>query len=72
MKRDNEGRIILDDLKIVNNYVEGRKPKIWLSDGKNLYLFKTHAINYENYAELIASELAKQCGLNTASYDLAI
>lgn len=29
MQRDNEGRIILDNLKIVDNYTEGRKPKIW-------------------------------------------
>ena len=72
MIRDNEGRIILDNLKEVDYYTEGRKPKIWLSDGQNLYLFKMHAMNYENYAELIASELAKQCGLETATYDLAI
>ena len=67
MIRDNEGRIILDNLKEVDYYTEGRKPKIWLSDGQNLYLFKMHAMNYENYAELIASELAKQCGLETAT-----
>ena len=72
MIRDNEGRIILDNLKLVDNYVEGRKPKVWLTDGVKLYLFKMHAINYENYAELIASELAKQCDLSTATYDLAI
>ena len=72
MQRDNEGRIILDNLKIVDNYTEGRKPKIWLSDGQNLFLFKINAMNYENYAELIASELAQQCGLETAHYDLAI
>ena len=72
MIRDNEGRLILDNLKVVENYIEGRKPKVWLSDGKKLYLFKMHAMNYENYAELIASELAKQCGFQTATYDLAI
>lgn len=72
MKRDNEGRIILDNFYKQDKYIEGRKDKIWLSDGKDLYLFKTGAINYEVYAELISSELAKQAGLEAATYDLAI
>ena len=72
MKRDENGCLILDELKVVNNFLEGRKPKLWLTDGENLFLFKMGATNYENYAELIASEIAKQCGIETALYDLAI
>lgn len=30
MKRDNEGRIILDNFKKIDDYVEGRKRKQWL------------------------------------------
>lgn len=71
MKRDKNGCLILDELKVVNNFLEGRKPKLWLTDGENLFLFKMGAMNYENYAELIASEIAKQCGIETALYDLA-
>lgn len=70
--RDDKGRIILNDYKRVNDYIAGRKKKIWLSKDGKKYLFKTGGSNYEIYAELIACELAKQCGFSTAFYDLAI
>lgn len=71
MKRDNLGRVILDDFTPLNNNTIGRKEKIWLKkDGKN-FLFKCGASNYENYAEIIAAELAHQCGFETAEYELA-
>lgn len=72
MKRDSFGRVLLDDFKVIDNNIIGRKEKTWLlKDGKK-YLFKCGASNYEIYAELIASELAKQCGFETAEYDLAV
>lgn len=75
MKRDNEGRIILDNFKKIDDYVEGRKRKQWListeEGNETKYLFKYDSINYELYSELIASELAKQIGLEAANYDLA-
>ena len=72
MKRDTLGRIILDDYELMDYNIIGRKEKQWLSKNNQKYLFKTNAINYEIYAEMIAAELAKQCGFETASYDLAI
>lgn len=39
-ERDENGCLILDELKVVNNFLEGRKPKLWLTDGENLFLFK--------------------------------
>ena len=71
MKRDEYGRIILDDWDILNDYIIGRKEKIWLEKDKKKYLFKCGASNYEILAEMIASELAKQCGFPTAEYDFA-
>lgn len=72
MKRDNQGRLILDDFKKLNNYIAGRKEKIWLEYNDRKYLFKTGASNYEVYAEIIAAELAKQCGFKAAEYDVAV
>lgn len=72
MLRDDKGRIVLDDYEKLDDYINGRKKKIWLlKDGKK-YLFKTGGTNYEIYAELISCELAKQCGFKSAFYDLAI
>ena len=72
MKRDTIGRIILDNYKTIDNYTIGRKEKTWIMIDNKKYLFKTGASNYEIYAELISSELARQCGFRTATYDLAI
>lgn len=72
MKRDAQGRIILDEYKKIDDHIIGRKEKIWLEKDDKKYLFKTGASNYEIYAEMIASEMAKQCGFRTAEYDLAI
>ncbi len=71
MKRDSLGRIQLDDFTPLNNNIIGRKEKIWLSKNGERYLFKCGASNYEIYAELIAEELAHQCGFETAKYELA-
>lgn len=74
MKRDNEGYIILDGAEILNKRLskKGRKPKMWLKIGDEEYLFKTGNTENESWAEMIASELGKQCGLNMASYDIGI
>jgi hypothetical protein len=71
MKRDSFGRIILDDYEELNHNIIGRKEKVWLKKDDNKYLFKCGASNYEIYAELIAEQLALQCGFETASYDIA-
>ncbi len=52
-------------------FVRGRKEKIWLEKDNELYLFKTGGSFYESLAEVIASEFAKQCEIETAEYDLA-
>ena len=72
MKRDKEGRLIVDDYEKLDDYIIGRKKKIWLSKDGKKYLFKGGSTNYEIYAELISYELAKQCGFKCAFYDLAI
>ena len=69
--RDDKGRLILDGYPKLDDYIIGRKKKIWLSHDGHKYLFKGGSSNYEIYAELIACELAKQCGFSTAFYDLA-
>ena len=71
MKRDNLGRLDLNDSKILNDFIIGIKEKIWLERDNKKYLFKCGASNYEIYAELISSELAHQCGFPTAEYDIA-
>ena len=72
MLRDNIGRLLLDECQKLDDYIIGRKKKIWLLDDKKKYLFKTGGSNYEIYAELISCELARQCGFPSAFYDLAI
>ena len=72
MQRDKEGRLIIDDYEKLNDYIIGRKKKIWLSKDGKKYLFKGGSTNYEIYAELLSYELAKQCGFKCAFYDLAI
>lgn len=72
MQRDSLGRVILDNFLPLNNRIIGRKEKIWLQKDEKKYLFKCGTSNYEIYAELIAAELARQCGFETAEYELAI
>lgn len=72
MARDKEGRLIVDDYEKLDDYIIGRKKKIWLSKDGKKFLFKGGGTNYEIYAELISYELAKQCGFQSAFYDLAI
>lgn len=72
MQRDNQGRILLDDYQKLNNYITGRKEKVWLKKDGKKFLFKTGASNFEIFAEIISSELAQQCGFRTAFYDFAI
>lgn len=69
--RDEKGRIILDDFEETNNYIIGRKEKMWLRKNGHEFLFKSETVNYEMFAELIASELAQQCDFQVAKYDLA-
>ncbi len=72
VKRDSLGRILLDDFTQLDYNIIGRKEKVWLLKNGKKYLFKFGASNYEIYAELIAEELAHQCGFETATYELAI
>lgn len=51
--------------------LEGARNKFWFNDCK--YMFKEiFEGSYEDYAELISSELAKEFGIECATYDLAI
>lgn len=70
--RNKNGCLILDGCEELERLEKGRKEKCWLKFNNKEYLFKTGASGYEIWAELISSELAKQCNLNTADYDLAI
>lgn len=70
--RDSQGRLILNEYKKIDDYIIGRKKKIWLIKDDKKYLFKTGGTNYEIYAELICCELARQCGFPCAFYDLGI
>lgn len=72
MNRNEMGLIILDDLNRLEKEEAGRKKKVWLEKDNKEYLFKAGASNYEIFAEVISSELAKQCGIETAEYDIAI
>ena len=59
------------DYEEINAYTRGRKLKKWfIKDGKK-YLYKYGASNYEIYAELIAEQLGRQCGINMANYKIA-
>lgn len=66
------GIIILDEFKRLSKDEVGRKQKFWLEYNNKEYLFKTGASNYEIFAEVISAELAHQCNLDTADYDIAI
>lgn len=71
--RNNKGQIVLDDyIEIENAFTRGRKQKIWLENNGVKYLFKYGASNNEIWAELLTTELARQCGLDVAEYELAI
>lgn len=74
MERNSDGYIILDNAEILDKGLseKGRKPKVWLKINNQEYLFKTGNTDNESWAEIIASELGKQCGLNMASNDLAV
>lgn len=70
--RNNKGQIILDDYKQLDNaFTRGRKQKIWLEKNGVKYLFKYGASNYEIWAELLTTVLAKQCDFEVAEYELA-
>lgn len=72
MQRNNDGMYELDKLSIIPRDTVGRKQKIWLRDGNDEFLFKTGSSNYEIYAEMIFSEIAMQCNMASAHYDIAI
>lgn len=70
--RNRQGQIILDNYnELENAFIRGRKQKIWLEKDKVKYLFKYGASNNEILAELLTTELAKQCGFEVAEYELA-
>lgn len=72
MNKNEMGLIILDDLNRLDKIEAGRKKKVWLEKDNKEYLFKAGASNYEIFAEVISAELAKQSGIETAEYDIAI
>lgn len=72
MKRNEIGILVLDSFNKVIKKEVGRKQKNWLENNGKEYLFKTGASNYEIFAEVISAELAHQCNLSTADYDIAI
>lgn len=64
--------IIIDEsYKEINDKMRGRKPKIKFQKGKEQYIFKYGAINYEIWSELIAEQLGKQIGIEMAHYEVA-
>lgn len=63
--------VIDDKYQKVEAYIRGRKEKIWLEKNGQRYLYKFGFSNYEIYAELIASQLAKQVDISMASYRIA-
>lgn len=74
--RDN-GRINISKGIEVGTIVKGEKElkgfrnKFWFNNSK--YMFKEIFLDsYEDYAELISSEIAKELGIDCAIYDLAI
>ena len=67
--RDSQGRLILNEYKKIDDYIIGRRKKIWLIKDDKKYLFKTGGTNCEIYAELICCELARQCGFPCVFYD---
>ena len=70
--RNDKGQIVLDNYReLVNAFTRGRKQKIWLENNGIKYLFKYGASNNEIWAELLTTELAKQCGFDVAEYELA-
>ena len=62
----------IDNQMIKKDEVEshGARSKFWFNDWNYLYK-ETFQESYEDYAELIASELAKTLGIACAEYDLA-
>lgn len=70
--RNKLGYLNIDDyIEKKDFYTKGRKEKVWLEKNNVLYLFKTGNSFYESFAEVISSEIAKQCGVEMADYDLA-
>lgn len=65
------GYLIVTEYKELEKYIKGRKEKKWIEIAGKTYLFKTGSINYETLAELISSEIIKQCGYEAAEYDVA-
>ena len=71
-KRDGNGLIDLNFLEESEHILIGRKEKIWLKDEKDQeYLFKYGASNYEIWAEILAEDIGKQCGIEMAHYEPA-
>ena len=71
-QRDSQGFLNLNNLTKSEHFVNGRKEKIWLKDeSDNEYLFKYGASNYEIWAEMIAEDIGKQCGIEMAHYEPA-
>lgn len=63
---------VSDYQKVDNKYIRGRKQKIWLKNENNeSFLFKYGGSNTEPLAEVLASELGRQCGLTIVNYELA-
>lgn len=60
-----------DTYKILQEKLDGRKPKyVLLKDGKK-YIYKFGSINLEIVAELLAEKIGLQVGINMAHYTMA-
>ncbi len=78
LKRNENGRIILDSLNIgvdctVSEEQKGKRDKKWLNFEDKRFLVKYVKPNtYEDYAELLVEQLCRQLNIPSASYDLGI
>ena len=78
IKRDENGRIMLGYIPAsveTRDEFNGKREKFWYKFDDIDVLFKKSNLDidtYEDYAELLAEELAKQIGLPTAHYDMAM
>lgn len=78
LPRDSEGRIILDSLIADVDYKplleeKGKRSKNWMQFTDTKVLVKyIKPESFEDYAEMIAEEMCKQIGIESAHYDLAI
>lgn len=74
--RNEEGYIVIDSIESKveqKEEIKGRRNKKWfIFDDSNILFKETNENTYEEYAEMLATEIFRQVGFETADYDLAI